>query len=77
MPLLLESKIDGLFDQLQFQQPLDGSEVNKLIPLKNLSVENTIYWRALVVYVQKTDALEDRYTDVICDLSEFCDYVKR
>lgn len=70
-----ESKIDDLLNQLRFKQP--GRELTKLIPLENLSVENTLYWHSLVVYIQKTDALEERHEDVICDLTAYCEYVAR
>lgn len=50
--------------------------MEKVIPFKKLSLENAVYWKTLIEFIQITDSYEDRIEEVVCDLSSFCKYVE-
>lgn len=69
--------IDHLLDQL----PLSTSgEFITCIPFEKLTVELTVFWLAIVEYIQQTDTNEDdedQLQHVICELSTFCEYLSK
>lgn len=67
-------------DMLLNQLPLgsEGSEFSKCIPFEQLTIEATMFWLALIEFVQNsvTDADDEgRLHEVICELSIFCEYL--
>lgn len=63
------------------QLPLSTSgEFVTCIPFEKLTVELTVFWLAIVEYVQQTDTNEDdedQLQHVICELSTFCEYLSK
>lgn len=68
------------FDDLLVELPIpageDDSDVVKVIPHEQLTIENVVYWKSLIELVQNSESYDDRLGDVICDLSTFCTYVE-
>lgn len=49
---------------------------NKIIPVQNLTSENTIFWNVLTSNLKDSDDMEDYLDQILPELTPLCSYIE-
>lgn len=73
---------DVPFRKFVDQLPLARAPINAnntlatVIPVEKLTIEDVLYWGALIEHASKQEDLDSYLDEIVCELSDFCEYVR-